>query len=266
MFQNYALFPTWTVERNIIAGIKGDKDERARICRDMIIKFELNGLEKRLPCELSGGQQQRVALARIMAYQPEIILLDEPFSALDYHLKDRLLQEMIDMLSDYLGIVILVSHNRDEIYRFSKELLVMDQGQVVLTGDTKAVFQDPQKVAAARLTGCKNIVRIERLNNHMYYVPDWDVKVSAEGGMPEECQHVGYRAHDFIPVWGEVRENGIAVELKSMAEFPFERKYFLRSKADDICWYVQRDMWRVLDERGMPDALELCEDKVLYLN
>jgi len=266
VFQNYALFPTWTVEQNIMAGIKGGKEERARICRDMIIKFELNGLEKRLPGELSGGQQQRVALARIMAYQPEIILLDEPFSALDSHLKDRLNQEMIELLSDYQGIVILVSHNRDEIYRFSKELLVMDQGQVVLNGDTKAVFENPQKVAAARLSGCKNIVRIERLSNYMYYIPDWDVKVSAQGAVPEDCEYIGYRAHDFVPIWGEVRESGIAVDLKSVAEFPFERKYFLHSKSEDICWFVQRDMWKAFDESGMPDALELREDKVLYLN
>ena len=91
----------------------------------MINKFQLKDLRYMLPGELSSGQQQRVALARIMAYEPDVILLDEPFSALDEFLKDRLQQELIQMLEDYPGTVILVSHSRDEIYRFSDELVIM---------------------------------------------------------------------------------------------------------------------------------------------
>ena len=128
MFQNYALFPTMTVEQNVGAGLAGNKKKKQEQVEKMIRHFHLEGLEKRLPRELSGGQQQRVALARIMAYEPSVILLDEPFSALDVFLKDRLQQEMMELLSDYDGTVILVSHSRDEIYRFSEELLVIDDG------------------------------------------------------------------------------------------------------------------------------------------
>ena len=98
MFQNYALFPTMTVVQNIGAGLGiSDEDRNARVT-DMIERFHLQGLEKHLPGQLSGGQQQRVALARIMAYRPDLILLDEPFSALDEHLKERLQHEMMTML------------------------------------------------------------------------------------------------------------------------------------------------------------------------
>ena len=128
LFQNYALFPTMTVEKNIAAGLKGKKQENAKRVREMIEKFQLTGLEKRFPAELSGGQQQRVALARIMAYKPDVILLDEPFSALDMYLKDRLQQELLELFEDYEGTVIMVSHSRDEVYRFSEELLIIDQG------------------------------------------------------------------------------------------------------------------------------------------
>ena len=131
LFQNYALFPTMTVEKNIAAGLKGKKQENAKRVREMIEKFQLTGLEKRFPAELSGGQQQRVALARIMAYKPDVILLDEPFSALDMYLKDRLQQELQELFEDYEGTVIMVSHSRDEVYRFSEELLIIDQGQIV---------------------------------------------------------------------------------------------------------------------------------------
>ena len=94
LFQNYALFPTMTVAKNIETGLKGSKEEKQKRVQEMIEKFQLHGLENRLPGQLSGGQQQRVALARIMAYEPDVIMLDEPFSALDVFLKDRLQQEL----------------------------------------------------------------------------------------------------------------------------------------------------------------------------
>ena len=208
----------------------------------MIRHFRLEGLEKRLPRELSGGQQQRVALARIMAYEPSVILLDEPFSALDVFLKDRLQQEMMELLSDYDGTVILVSHSRDEIYRFSEELLVIDDGKQICYGDTKAIFDCPEQVEAARLTGCKNIVRVKRLDEHSIEIPDWGTRLHLEQEIDAEITHIGLRAHEFIPVWGEREDNCIPVKEKGKAEFPFEWKYFLKGEteeSDDICWYVQ---------------------------
>ena len=103
LFQNYALFPTMTVEENIASGLRGNRQAKRDRVSLMIENFALTGLEKRYPGELSGGQMQRVALARIMAYAPDVILLDEPFSALDVFLKDRLQQELFDALSDYPG-------------------------------------------------------------------------------------------------------------------------------------------------------------------
>ena len=83
LFQNYALFPTMTVAKNVGAGLKGSRRQKEERVREMLHTFQLEGLEERLPGELSGGQQQRVALARIMAYEPEVILLDEPCSSLN---------------------------------------------------------------------------------------------------------------------------------------------------------------------------------------
>ena len=286
LFQNYALFPTMTVEKNIAAGLKRSRQENAARVRQMVEKFQLGGLEKRLPGQLSGGQQQRVALARIMAYEPDVILLDEPFSALDMYLKDQLQRELIEMLEGYEGTVILVSHNRDEVYRFSEELLIIDQGRITVSGKTEQIFQDPQTKEAARLTGCKNFSRAVRIDAHTLRAAEWGITLHISREVPEDTAYIGYRAHDFIPVWGERGRNMIRFSLESSAALPFEKNYYIKpengeelenaepvraagdgdSPAEEvICWFVQREKLSLLDEKGLPDYLAFDEDTILFL-
>lgn len=280
LFQNYALFPTMSVEKNIGAGLKGRRGENEQRIQEMIDKFHLRGLEKRLPCQLSGGQQQRVALARIMAYEPEVILLDEPFSALDMYLRDQLQQELVGMLEDYAGTVIMVSHNRDEVYRFSEELIVIDRGKVAVAGRTKVLFENPVSREAARLTGCKNFSRAERIDDHTVKMKDWGITIHVKEKIPFYTKWIGYRAHDFVPVWGEQGENMLKVYPESSADLPFERNYYLRvgtdgktpdvhGKEEDkfpgICWFVQREKIELLEKMGFPDYLEIREEKILFL-
>lgn len=268
LFQNYALFPTMTVEENIAAGLQGGKEEKRRRVVEMMEKFQLLGLGKQLPGELSGGQQQRVALARIMAYEPEVILLDEPFSALDDFLKDRLAQEMLDLLKDYRGTVVLVSHSRDEIYRFTRELLTMADGMQISYGGTREIFANPGRKETARLTGCKNIAEAKRIDGRHLEVPEGGITLCLNENIPEKVAFVGVRAHEFIPVWGDAGSNCIPVNVKSSAILPFERKYFLagaEGSEEDICWFLQRDKWPLIDRKGMPDFLMMPEEKILLL-
>ena len=268
LFQNYALFPTMTVEENIAAGLQGGKEEKRRRVVEMMEKFQLLGLGNQLPGELSGGQQQRVALARIMAYEPEVILLDEPFSALDDFLKDRLAQEMLDLLKDYRGTVVLVSHSRDEIYRFTRELLTMADGMQISYGGTREIFANPGRKETARLTGCKNIAEAKRIDGRHLEVPEWGITLCLNENIPEKVAFVGVRAHEFIPVWGDAGSNCIPVNVKSSAILPFERKYFLagaEGSEEDICWFLQRDKWPLIDRKGMPDFLMMPEEKILLL-
>ena len=268
LFQNYALFPTMTVEENIAAGLQGRKEEKRRRVVEMMEKFQLLVLGKQLPGELSGGQQQRVALARIMAYEPEVILLDEPFSALDDFLKDRLAQEMLDLLKDYRGTVVLVSHSRDEIYRFTRELLTMADGMQISYGGTREIFANPGRKETARLTGCKNIAEAKRIDGRHLEVPEWGITLCLNENIPEKVAFVGVRAHEFIPVWGDAGSNCIPVNVKSSAILPFERKYFLagaEGSEEDICWFLQRDKWPLIDRKGMPDFLMMPEEKILLL-
>ena len=271
LFQNYALFPTMTVEENIAASLHGSKAERVARTQEMIRKFQLEGLGRRFPSQLSGGQQQRVALARIMAYQPEVILLDEPFSALDGYLNDHMQEELIEMLRDYEGTVLMVSHSRDEIYRFSERLLILDHGEILDHGDTKEIFAHPTTKASARLTGCKNFSAVRVLDAHTLEALSWGVTLHVERTLTEDIHYLGYRAHQFEPIWGAREENCIAFRLASKAELPFERNYYVKPETehydrdDLLTWLVQRACWETLDEKGLPDYLKLHERDMLFL-
>lgn len=295
LFQNYALFPTMTVEQNIAAGLNGNKQDKHKRVGEMLQKFGLTGLEKHYPKQLSGGQQQRTALARIMAYEPDILLLDEPFSALDLYLKDRVEQEVLQMLETYEGTVIMVSHNRDEIYRFSEELLVMDEGRIAACGKTEELFKNPQNKTAAVLTGCKNFSKISRIDDHTVDATEWGVRLKTKRKVPKDAKWIGFRAHDFVPVWGERGENMLKVQLESSARLPFEQNYYIAAEnriknyakyceencAENctgnngreniknkltICWFVQREKIEEIEKKGIPDYLWIDEEKLLFLN
>ncbi len=272
LFQNYALFSTMNVVQNISAGIHTKDKAMIRLrAEEMVHKFRLAGLEERLPSELSGGQQQRVALARIMAYEPDVILLDEPFSALDVYLKDRMQEELMEMIADYSGTVIMVSHSRDEIYRFSDRLLIIDEGKVISHGNTRDIFRNPGKMGAARLTGCKNFSAVTVTDDHTMTADDWGIILKVSGKIPEGTTFIGYRAHEFVPVWGEREENCIRFELSSHAELPFEKNYYIKPERDEydrdavITWFVQKHRWDELEKKGLPSYLKLKESDILYL-
>ena len=131
LFQNYALFPNMTVEQNILCALKKEKDPAARraACAEALRAMRLEELAKRLPGALSGGQQQRAALARILAAKPRILMLDEPFSALDSYLREEVEGEVGSLLAGFAGTALLVTHNRDEAYRLCREMIVMDSGR-----------------------------------------------------------------------------------------------------------------------------------------
>lgn len=267
MFQNYALFPTMSVMKNVLAGIGRPTEENKAKAVDMLKRFSMDGYVDRLPGELSGGQQQRVALARIMVTEPDLILLDEPFSALDSYLRDRMQVEMLEMLEDYPGQVLMVSHSRDELYRFSQELFVINNGSVLRHGETKDVFADPVDDEVARLTGCKNFSAARVIDAHTVEAVDWGVTLKLEREVPADTASVGYRSHCFEPVWGETEENCIRCELVRIDDLPFEKNYYIKSlkENDPICWFVQGEEQRVIEKRGLPDHLRMTEEHILLL-
>lgn len=268
LFQNYALFPTMTVEKNIGIALRCGKKEKEKKVRDMIERFSLQGLEKKLPGQLSGGQQQRTALARIMIYEPDMILLDEPFSALDSYLKEQTQRECLELLQDYPGTVILVSHSRDEIYRFSEEVLVMDGGKAVIQKTVKELFEHPQKVAAAKLTGCKNIEEIVWKDGKHLYVPGWDMVIPAGMGNVGGAQAIGIRAHEFTTERTESDGELVFPVYKPEVKedlFEYHVQFFTSECAKTpVVWKVSKKLWDV-GEKGVPKWLHLKREHILFL-
>ena len=223
LFQNYALFPNMTVEQNILCGLHNqpDRAKRRAACAEMIRALRLEGLEKRLPAALSGGQQQRAALARILAAKPKILMLDEPFSALDSYLREQVEGEVGALLAAFQGPALLVTHNRDEAYRLCREMIVMDGGRVLRAGETKAVFADPRSCTAARLTGCKNILPCVKAGPRSVRLAGWEAELHLAAEVPEAVCAVGIRAHDFAPCAAGA-PNALPVRVVSSGENPFD--------------------------------------------
>lgn len=256
LFQNYALFPNMTVEENVGIGLK-NPDER--IVSEMIRRFHLEGLEKRYPRQLSGGQQQRVALARIMAYGPNVILLDEPFSAMDTVLKEQLRREMANFLTNFDGFSILVTHDRDEAFQFCDELIILDKGKIIAKGKTIDLFENPRKVEVARLTGCKNISRIEIVDDYHVKSLDWGVTFEVSEKVSSAISYIGIRAHDFYPAQkGDV--NAVDTADSTKLEMPFEWQISLNN---GLLW--KRDKQMRQHEFEIPEYLKVDPKNIILL-
>lgn len=261
LFQNYALFPNMTIRENIQIAIRDTAAKKKEAADFYLELMQLKELSERYPARLSGGQQQRAALARVLASGPEILMLDEPFSALDAYLKEMLQIELLDILKTYQGDILLVTHNRDEIYRLCDWIYILDEGRLVASGATKQVFDDPQVVAAARLTGCKNIEPARKIADHVLEVPGWNLKLNMERPVPDELTAIGIRAHYLRPV-PAAGPNCLACRWTEILEDPFE---ITAITGQGIWWKVSKEDYHRRLKRQMPEYLLLPEKSILFL-
>jgi molybdate transport system permease protein len=209
LFQNYALFPHQTVAANVGFGLAPSQlrhqlrsPQFHQQIEAQLKALDLAGLGNCYPQQLSGGQQQRVAMARALLSQPELLLLDEPFSALDTHLRYAMEQEMRSVLSTYQGVTLFVTHNLEEAYRICHDLLVLEQGKVVAHRYKQDIFDQPQTLPVAKLTGCKNFSRAAVIDTQMMKALDWDCTLQipayeSEGLPTAAITHLGIRAHQL---------------------------------------------------------------------
>ena len=245
LFQNYALFPNMTVCENILCGLHGEPDrhERERLLNAHLDLLQLRGLEQHRPHQLSGGQAQRVALARILVNRPKLLMLDEPFSALDAHLREKLQLQMQDLLKQFGKDVLLVTHSRDEAYHLCHRIAVLHEGKLLTVQDTKQLFADPQSVPAAVLTGCKNIAPAGKIGEFEVEVPQWGIRLRTAKPVGDHLQAVGIRAHYFHE---KTTINQFPVTFTGGMEEPFETILEFRYPQQDpdspaLWWRIPKD-------------------------
>ncbi len=181
----------------------------------------------------------------MLLYKPDIIMLDEPFSALDGFLKDTLQMEMLELIREYNGDVLMVSHSRDEIYKFCDHMMLLSEGKTILKGCTKDIFRRPERMEAAKLTGCKNISSIEKISDYELYACEWKIKLKTEEKIGDSVRYVGIRGHNLIPVQERSEENVMGIELAGFADTPFQRQYLFQNSDDKTSskiWWVQDKM------------------------
>ncbi|MDR2367385.1 MAG: ABC transporter ATP-binding protein [Deltaproteobacteria bacterium] len=165
VFQSYALFPHLDVFSNVAFGLQAKKTAKSKITQkvgDILSLVRMDGLEKRFPHQLSGGQKQRVALARALVNEPKLLLLDEPMSALDAHLRTKVQDELRALQKELGTTFVLVTHDQNEAKRLSNHLAVMNEGQIIQFGTTEKVFTKPDNKFVAEFLGATNLFEASR--------------------------------------------------------------------------------------------------------
>ena len=252
LFQNYMLFPNLTVAQNVAAGISKDVSpaDRDAMVQTELKRFGLSGFERRYPVQLSGGQQQRVALARMLAARPGILMLDEPFSARDAHLKSVLEQNLVSLFDAFRGTILYVSHDIDEALRFCDRIAVVEAGHIMEMGTGEDLVNRPQSQAGIKLSGCKNATPVERVDARRVWLPKWGVEVETAADVPEGVKCLGVRAFFLERADGPGR-NCFRMRVDRVSDSRFERTVLLG--------FCDRS------EKAAP-AVERTEDEMKYLH
>jgi molybdate transport system permease protein len=266
LFQNYALFPHLSVAQNIAFGLP--KGTSALTIKQQVeaqlAAVQLQGYESRYPRELSGGQQQRVALARALASQPEALLLDEPFSALDTHLRSQLEQQLITSVETYQGVTLFVTHNLEEAYRVCQDLLVMERGKAIAYSSKQNIFERPNTVSVAQLTGCKNFSRVVVKASQQVEAIDWGCTLRVIEPVSELLSHVGIRAHQLTFTNEPNQENTFPCWVARTSETPHRMTLYLKlnvSPTSPQDYHLQaevfKEKWAILKDQSFPWHIRL---------
>ena len=263
LFQQYALFPNMTVYQNIAAGVRSRNGRREAVA-GMLRAMRLEGLEHMRPQQLSGGQQQRAALARILVNDPSALLLDEPFSALDSHLRFQMEQEVREVIRRFGKTVVLVSHDRDEVFRLSDDIAIMEDGAIQVLDNRAAVFADPVTKTGAMLTGCRNLSRFTRLGGSRVRALDWGMELELDRRPGDETQFLGIRTQDIRAGAGP---NACPCHVVDEIENPFSYAVTLRpdgaEAAAALDWETDKAAWQAL--RGETVTVRLPAEAILLL-
>lgn len=228
LFQSYALFPHLTVIENIMLVIKSkDKTEKKNKAEALLKKFKILSLANKFPNKISGGEKQRVALARILATDPDILLLDEPFSALDTNLKWEIEYDLINFLKEYKKPTIFVTHDMDEALRVGEEILVLSKGKKVDFGTKNEILSSPKNLETAKFMGLKNFMEVIDNGNELF-IKDFEINIKKYENFTKKYSYLILDSKKFVL---EKLENHIEIKLKFLNFIEDSRHYIFIFKA-----------------------------------
>ena len=278
VFQHYALFPHLTAAENVgFALAHLPPPQRRERVNQQLERVGLGELAHRYPNQLSGGQQQRIALARALASEPDLLLLDEPFCAQDAYLRRQLQQQLADLLEECQVPALLVTHDLEEAYRLSDELLVIDQGKLLAQGPNHEVFDHPRDLEVARLSGCKNFSRVYPLSPTTLWAIDWQLAIDCEKPVKGNISHGGIRANHLklLPaqsIHQALAPNQWLCQAVKVSEGPFQVSAYVVPIAHSnpamvpVQVELRRADWQQLSDHPQPWVLELPKGKLLLLH
>ncbi len=284
LFQSDSLFPHRTVAENIGFGLANlTAKERAQRIATWMQRTHIQGLEHRQPRELSGGEQQRAALARALATEPGALLLDEPLTALDTHLRSQVEAQLQETFAEFRRPVLLVTHNIEEAYRLGAMMMLLARGRVVAFGPKEEIFRHPPTRMAAQLTGCKNFSQARQVAENEIEALDWGCRLrlprQPQGGRAPSF--VGIRAH-HIEFGGADFDEAVSPSAASantlycwpvrVSETPFRVTLYLHlhhppagSAPHHLQAEVYKEKWRKFRDRPLPWHIRLAEESLIVM-
>ncbi len=216
IFQDYALFPHMTVFENICFGMKVTKLKTRKSAKSLLKLIKMEGYESYYPHELSGGQQQRVAIARALAIKPKALLLDEPFSNVDFHLRQQLMTDIRHILKQSGIAAIFVTHSKEEAFLFADKLAFMEDGKIVQTGSAEDLYYQPQSEALAESMGKGSWVNVIVVDQHRTLSEDLGEIISTTAHGFE----IGQKVKQFI------RPNQISLKVNEAGRGKITEQFF----------------------------------------
>lgn len=263
LFQDYALFPNMTVYENIKTGFREKKKNYKQLIEKKLEELHITHIKNKLADKISGGEAQRVALARILVNEPEILLLDEPYSAIDGYLRWSIELEIKNIVEEYKIPTLFVSHDRDEIYRMCDEIVIMDKGKSEEKKKTKDLFKNPETMAAAELSGCKNFSKIKK-SAKGYYALAWDIDLAIK--RKDDRNMIGIRGHDLKISNKAMGENSFELEILKEIEQTFNMCLIIKKKggSGSLSIFLEKKDWKNLkNEKSL--YFTISEEDIMFL-
>lgn len=271
VFQHYALFPHLNVWDNIAYGLKNRPKEDVKNKITKLLKtMNINGLEDRYPKQLSAGQQQRVAISRALAPEPDALLLDEPFSALDPLLKERLELELLDLQKIFGGSILFVTHDLNEGYKLGSRVAVYHSGSIIQHDTKENVFSHPVNRNVAKMTGMRNLIEgvITAINgeNITVDIPSWNASlrvINKKAGNYYINQEVilGIRP-EYIAINEVQEENVLPARIIHQIEGIASSNYRFHINSDSS----EKRYLEAVISKSCANTLFIDKDIYLYLN